>query len=46
MPQGSKDSYTSKQKRQAQHIEEGYEQKVSERSRAQCMGNREQKQAA
>lgn len=27
MPQGSKDSYTSKQKRQAQHIEEGYEQK-------------------
>lgn len=27
MPQGSKDSYTSKQKRQAQHIEQGYEQK-------------------
>jgi plasmid stabilization system protein ParE len=25
MPQGSKRSYTSKQKRQAQHIEEGYE---------------------
>ncbi len=27
MPQGSKDSYTAKQKRQAQHIEEGYEHK-------------------
>jgi len=27
MPQGSKDSYTSKQKRQARHIEEGYEEK-------------------
>jgi hypothetical protein len=27
MPQGSKDSYTSKQKRQAQHIEQGYEHK-------------------
>ncbi len=25
MPQGSKASYTSKQKRQAEHIEEGYE---------------------
>lgn len=25
MPQGSKRSYTGKQKRQAQHIEEGYE---------------------
>jgi plasmid stabilization system protein ParE len=25
MPQGDKRSYTSKQKRQAQHIEEGYE---------------------
>lgn len=25
MPRGSKSSYTSKQKRQAQHIEEGYE---------------------
>jgi len=27
MPQGSKDSYTSKQKRQARHIEQGYEEK-------------------
>ena len=25
MPRGSKSSYTSKQKRQAEHIEEGYE---------------------
>jgi len=27
MPQGDKSSYTSKQKRQASHIEEGYEKK-------------------
>lgn len=27
MPQGDKSSYTSKQKRQAAHIEEGYEAK-------------------
>ena len=27
MPQGSKDSYTDKQKRQAQHIEESYEKR-------------------
>jgi hypothetical protein len=27
MPQGSKAKYTSKQKRQAEHIEEGYEKK-------------------
>jgi plasmid stabilization system protein ParE len=27
MPTGSKRSYTSKQKRQAQHIEEGYEKR-------------------
>ena len=25
MPRGSKDKYTDKQKRQAEHIEEGYE---------------------
>ena len=25
MPQGSKDGYTARQKRQARHIEEGYE---------------------
>lgn len=27
MPRGDKSSYTDKQKRQAQHIEEGYEKK-------------------
>jgi hypothetical protein len=27
MPQGDKSSYTGKQKRQARHIEEGYEKK-------------------
>jgi plasmid stabilization system protein ParE len=27
MPRGDKSSYTSKQKRQAEHIEEGYEQR-------------------
>ena len=27
MPQGDKSKYTDKQKRQAEHIEEGYEQK-------------------
>jgi plasmid stabilization system protein ParE len=27
MPQGDKSSYTSKQKRQAKHIEEGYEKR-------------------
>jgi plasmid stabilization system protein ParE len=27
MPRGEKSSYTSKQKRQAEHIEEGYEDK-------------------
>jgi plasmid stabilization system protein ParE len=27
MPQGSKDKYTDKQKRQAEHIEESYEDK-------------------
>jgi len=32
MPRGDKSSYTSKQKRQAQHIEEGYESRgVSEK---------------
>src|SRR5690606_32543319 len=31
MPQGDKDKYTDKQKRQAEHIEEGYEERgVSE----------------
>ena len=33
MPRGSKDAYTDKQKRQAEHIEEGYkEQGVSDRT--------------
>jgi hypothetical protein len=33
MPQGDKSSYTDKQKRQARHIEEGYEQRgLSERT--------------
>jgi plasmid stabilization system protein ParE len=27
MPRGDKDSYTDKQKRQAEHIEEGYKKK-------------------
>ena len=27
MPRGSKEAYTDKQKRQAQHIEEGYREK-------------------
>jgi hypothetical protein len=27
MPQGAKSSYTNKQKRQARHIEEGYEKR-------------------
>jgi hypothetical protein len=27
MPQGSKEAYTDKQKREAQHIEKGYEDK-------------------
>lgn len=27
MPRGSKDKYTEKQKRQAEHIEEGYEER-------------------
>lgn len=36
MPVGSKSSYTAKQKRQASHIEQGYEKKgVSKRTAAQ-----------
>jgi hypothetical protein len=35
MPRGDKSSYTDKQKRQARHIEEGYEERgVSEREAA------------
>jgi len=36
MPQGDKSAYTDKQKRQAEHIEEGYERRgVSARTAAQ-----------
>jgi plasmid stabilization system protein ParE len=45
MPKGDKDKYTNKQKRQAEHIEEGYEKKgVSEKeaeSRAWATVNKE-----
>ena len=45
MPQGDKRKYTDKQKRQAEHIEEGYERRgLSEREaerRANRMGERE-----
>jgi plasmid stabilization system protein ParE len=45
MPQGDKSKYTSKQKRQAEHIEEGYEDKgVSQKeakSRAWATVNKE-----
>ena len=45
MPQGDKSSYTDKQKRQAEHIEEGYEKRgVSEKeaeSRAWATVNKE-----
>ncbi len=34
MPQGDKSSYTDKQKRQAQHIEEGYEKRGVSKSEA------------
>jgi plasmid stabilization system protein ParE len=34
MPRGSKASYTSKQKRKAEHIEEGYEQRGVSRGEA------------
>jgi hypothetical protein len=41
MPRGDKSSYTDKQKRMAEHIEEGYEKRgVRERSRAQSLGHR------
>lgn len=35
MAKGSKASYTNKQKRQARHIEEGYEQKGASKKKAQ-----------
>ncbi|HET7457793.1 MAG TPA: hypothetical protein VFJ74_09065 [Gemmatimonadaceae bacterium] len=34
MPRGDKSSYTSKQKRQAQHIEEGYEKRGASKGEA------------
>ena len=34
MPQGDKSSYTSKQKRKAQHIEEGYEKRGKSKKEA------------
>ena len=47
MPRGDKSSYTSKQKRQAEHIEEGYEKRgVSKKeaeSRAWATVNKEDK---
>jgi plasmid stabilization system protein ParE len=34
MPRGEKSSYTSKQKRQAEHIEEGYERRGTSKKEA------------
>ena len=34
MPQGDKSSYTSKQKRKAEHIEEGYEKRGASKKEA------------
>ena len=34
MPRGEKDKYTNKQKRQAEHIEEGYEERGVPRDEA------------
>ena len=36
MPRGDKSSYTSKQKRQAEHIEEGYEKRGVSKKRAEA----------
>ncbi len=36
MPQGDKSAYTSKQKRQAAHIEEGYDKKGVSRDEAEA----------
>lgn len=35
MPRGSKESYSPKQKRMAEHIEEGYEKKGASKKKAQ-----------
>lgn len=37
MARGSKAKYTDKQKRQAEHIEEGYEKKGASKKRAQAI---------
>ena len=43
MPRGDKSSYTDKQKRQAEHIEEGYERRgVSEHEAEARLGDRQQ----
>jgi len=36
MPQGDKDAYTDKQKRKAQHIEEGYEKRGTPKREAEA----------
>jgi len=36
MPRGDKDSYTDKQKRKAEHIEEGYEKRGTPRKEAEA----------
>ncbi len=44
MPRGDKSSYTSKQKRQAEHIEEGYEKRgTSKKKRNAAPGQRSTK---
>jgi hypothetical protein len=43
MPQGDKDKYTDKQKRKAEHIEEGYEQRgVGKKEATARLGDRQQ----
>jgi hypothetical protein len=44
MPQGDKSSYTDKQKRQAEHIEAGYEKKgaSTKTAEARAWGHRQQ----
>lgn len=38
MPRGDKSKYTAKQKRQAQHIEEGYQERGASRKKATARG--------
>jgi hypothetical protein len=42
MPRGDKSTYTDKQKRQAEHIEEGYEKRGVSEDEAARLGYREQ----